>query len=88
MKKVIVLTVAMLFVFTTVGYSQLFRRRAPRRPSGVTSKTVPQTKGPQGWYLQNKVWKHDGGSHPDTNYPGKDRQYRQLEDPEGLKTKF
>lgn len=58
----------------------------PKPPS--TMVRAPRQRNMNGWYLHKstKTWRHDGGTHPDTNYPeqNKDREYLQLEDPEGV----
>lgn len=38
------------------------------------------------WHKSSKTWRHDGERYPDTNYheANKEREYLQLEDPEGV----
>jgi hypothetical protein len=61
----------------------------PKPKGGVlTVPRGPAHRGGNGWYWHksSKTWRHGGGTHPDTNYheANKEREYLQLEDPEGV----
>lgn len=90
MKNLLMMTVVAVGVLVgSSSTAQIWGRRVywpPHRPyhyqKGTTHYVSP--RGAQGWYKRQGHWYHDGGSNPDTNYSDKEREYVQLEDPEGV----
>ena len=92
--------ILMNFIAITVAKADWPRRRVTA-PRGIGPVAVPKpVRGPMVvprgssyrgvggyyWHKPSKTWRHDGGTHPDTNYheSNKEREYLQLEDPEGV----
>lgn len=99
LKAIIVATAIATALFILMNMASLClgappkRHTAPHRPApsagGGTywhrpSDTWRYNMGGISWRKSSKTWHHDGGAYPDTNDPGKERAYLQLEDPEGV----
>ena len=82
MKRALFVCANFLLIAPNIASGQWW---VPRRVPAARWYAQPAPRrGANGWYLDKKTkrWHHDGGANPDTNY--NERQYLQLEDPEGV----